>query len=110
MKVDTVWTRLGSVENLTFNASSLASTGWNGAGVGAVEVSQPDSDVLLYRESGTWTPTDGKQLSFTNVYRWTRLAETIRLEHLRFGTDNPVHLFDLGTVGHSHMASIKPHT
>jgi len=109
MALETVWSRLSSVRELTFDASSSASTGWVGKGIGKVDVSQPAADVLVYTESGTWAPDGGKQLKFTNVYRWTLLLETLRLEHLRFGTDNPVYLFDLGLVNDSRMVSVDPH-
>ena len=109
MTLDTVWTRLGSVRELTFSASSSASTGWTGSGTGTVDVSRTDTDILVYTESGTWSPTGGKPLSFTNVYRWTLLSDSMRLEHLRFGPDNPVYLFDLGIVDDARMESVAPH-
>lgn len=109
MKLENAWSRITSVRAFTFNASSDASTGWNGTGTGTVDISRPAADVLVYAESGTWTPSGGKQLSFTNVFRWTRLADTIRLEHLRFGADNPVYLFDLAIRDDSRLASVKPH-
>lgn len=109
MTLETVWSRLSSIRDLTFNASSSASTGWTGTGVGTVGVARPALDVLVCTESGTWTPNSGKQLSFSNVYRWTLQLQALRLEHLRFGVDNPVHLFDLGVVDDLRMASIEPH-
>ena len=109
MTLTTVWTRLISIRNLSFNASSSAATGWNGTGIGTVDVARPATDVLIYTESGTWTPDGGKQLAFTNSYRWTLLDQTLRLEHLRFGAGNPVYLFDLGIDQDSRMASVEPH-
>jgi len=111
MTIETVWARLGSIRNLTFKASSPTSTGWNGAGFGNVDVSHAATDVIVYSETGKWTPTGGKQLSFTNSYRWTINidASTIRLDHLRFGSDKPVYLFDLGILDDNCMASIDPY-
>ena len=109
MTLESAWSRISLIRKLTFNASSTASTGWTGTGVGTVEVSRPASDVLVLAESGTWMPKSGTQLSFINVFRWTLHPETIRLEHLRFGADNPVYLFDLGIVEDSRMASVDPH-
>jgi len=109
MTLETVWSRIAAVRDLTFNASSGASTGWTGTGVGTVDVSQSAADALVYTESGTWTPNGGKQLSFTNVYRWTLLPETLRLEHLRFGPENPVYLFDLAVIDDSRLGSVAPH-
>ena len=110
MTLKSVWSRLNSIRDLTFNASSSASTGWSGSGVATVNVTHPASGVLVSTESGTWTPEVGKQLAFTNVYRWTLQTQTLRLEHLRFGADNPVYLFDLGIVDESRMESVEPHT
>ncbi len=109
MTLDSVWSRLGVVRDLAFNASSSASTGWTGSGTGTVDVAQPSSDILVYTESGTWSPGGGNPLNFTNVYRWTLLSETLRLEHLRFGPDNPVYLFDLRIVDDERMESVAAH-
>lgn len=109
MALESVWSRLGSVSDLTFTASSSASTGWKGFGTGTVDVSHLTTEVLIYNESGTWSPNGGRQLSFTNVYRWTLLPDSIRLQHLRFGADNPVYLFDLGIVDDARMESVAPH-
>ncbi len=46
-------------------------------------------------ESGTWQPASGGPLNFSNLYRWSRVADSLRLEHLRFGADRPVFLFDM---------------
>ena len=110
MTLESVWSRLSSIRELAFKATSSASTGWTGSGVATVNVTLPASGVLVSSESGTWTPEVGKQLAFTNVYRWTLQTQTLRLEHLRFGADNPVYLFDLGIVDESRMESVKPHT
>lgn len=106
-----VWVRLGSIRSLKFNASSSASTGWCGVGEGKVEVSNPAANLLVFSETGAWTRRGGKQLSFTNLYRWTLQAEgrTIGLEHLRFGAERPVNLFDLCVVDEIRMESTAPH-
>ena len=109
MTLETVWKRLGSVRALTFNACSSSSTGWKGSGDGIVDVSRPAADVLVYAESGTWSLDNAKQLSFTNVYRWTLLTESLKLEHLRFGPENPVYLFDLSITDGDCMESVAPH-
>ena len=109
MTLAIVWDRIAEVSRLEFHAESDSTTRWAGSGVGTVEVTQPASNVLVYEETGTWKPSGGKQLAFTNVYRWTRLSQTLRLEHLRFGAENPVYLFDLATVDDSQLASVEPH-
>ena len=105
----TTWARIATVRQLAFSATSGADTGWQGSGVGVVEVSQPAPDVIVYKESGTWSLGGDKQLVFTNVYRWTLLAKALRLEHLRFGADNPVYLFDLAVIDDSRLESVEPH-
>ena len=109
MTLDSVWSRLGTIGELTFTTSSSASTGWSGSGTGTVDVAQPSSNILVYTEAGIWSPNGGKPLNFTNVYRWTLLPDSLRLEHLRFGPDNPVYLFDLGIVDGTRMKSVAPH-
>jgi hypothetical protein len=44
------------------------------------------------------------------VYRWTLIEpELIRLEHLRFGPDRPVLLFDLAPDSDEVWISVTPH-
>src|SRR5262249_28131253 len=48
---------------------------------------------------------------FNNVFRWTRISPTaVRLEHLRFGEDQPVLLFELHhQPDEMRWASANPH-
>ena len=77
----------------------------------ASRVEQPKPNVILYHESGTWTPLAGRETAFSNVFRWTVDSErgSIRLEHLRFGQGNPVYLFDLAPTADGVLESIEPH-
>ena len=106
-----IWDRLSSVTCLQFTATSESSTGWNGRGRGLIQVDHPDEHVLLFSESGHWTPEGSGEIAFRNVFRWTRDPETpsIRLEHLRFGPDNPVFLFDLQPTTPSFWNTVTPH-
>src|SRR4051812_3293702 len=58
MDVWGAWERLGTVRELSFEARSLSATnsGWNGSGVGAVEVEPSAPLTLIFLERGTWTP------------------------------------------------------
>jgi hypothetical protein len=95
MTLDYVWSRLSQVDALSFLARSTVETGWDGKGVGTV-VAECDGDTsIVFAETGTWTHKTGRENRFRNVFRWTRLDGKIRLEHLRFGKDHPVFLFDL---------------
>jgi hypothetical protein len=98
------------VRSLSFVANSKAEFGWNGRGVGSVEVHEAANAVLLFHERGTWRPEGREQdIRFSNVFRWTVCGGTIRLEHLRFGEDSPVYLFDLAPGGDREWRSVSPH-
>jgi hypothetical protein len=96
---------------VSFTASSGAASGWNGRGVGTVEVREAAADaVQVFHERGLWRPEGGERdIRFSNVFRWTVCGGTIRLEHLRFGEDHPVYLFDLAPAGDREWRSVSPH-
>lgn len=106
---DLLWETLARVRNLSFVAQSDSETGWRGAGSGAVAVQSFAPDVLVFRETGAWRTEGGRELSFRNTYRWTRLAASLRLEHLRFGESAPVFLFDLTAGENGDLVSATPH-
>jgi len=97
--VDQAWARLGTVRNLTFksHSRSVVTSGWEGDGAGDVVVAHAGPCTLVFHETGTWRSVEGREFQFSNSYRWTldRAHPYIRLEHLRFGADRPVLLFDL---------------
>jgi hypothetical protein len=110
MTTTQLWNLLRRVQSLSFVARSGAGTGWDGTGVGTVQVGECGQDVLTFTEEGTWRPeAGGRQTTFHNVYRWTLAGDLIRLEHLRFGADNPVYLFDLAQSGEREWRSMSPH-
>lgn len=88
---------LRRVQSLRFDAQSDAATGWDGVGTGSVTASEPAVGVVVFCEVGTWQPTaPGRPaIAFNNVFRWSILGDTLRLEHLRFGPEHPVLLFDM---------------
>lgn len=108
-----LWNRLQSVEELTFTAQSQAKvhTGWNGTGNGQVEVESVGPKELLFHEQGTFTLPSGRTSKFRNTYRWTMAddVQTLRLEHLRFGAENPVFLFAMAPHADGSFHSIEPH-
>jgi hypothetical protein len=105
-----LWNRLRLVRLLSFLARSRSRTAWTGTGVGTVELRRIGDGVVVWHEQGSWRPEDGpKDIRFTNVYRWTLLDDLLRLEHLRFGESNPVHLFDLAQVGEWEWRPASPH-
>ena len=113
MDIRNAWNRLRSVRELAFEARSQAATetGWNGSGIGKVEVQAVEAGVMLFHERGTWTQDGARQTTFSNVFRWTAEADhsSIRLEHLRFGPTQLVYLFNLVPAGDGILESSEPH-
>ncbi|MBC8143240.1 MAG: hypothetical protein H7Y38_17580 [Armatimonadetes bacterium] len=105
---DALWNALERVRALSFVAESDTRTGWCGAGAGLVAVSGT-ADTLVFAETGTWRTVAGAELGFRNTYRWTRLAHSLRLDHLRFGESEPVYLFDLAAHGNGVWESVTAH-
>ncbi len=105
------WERLKSVKQFIRIAKSKDENGWNGKGKGAVLVSNPTDNVLIFHERGSWQVKLDKDISFSNIFRWTldQSAGVISLEHLRFGPDQPVFLFHLTPTGNHLLASVDSH-
>ncbi len=102
---------LSSVSQLRFIASSdMENAGWNGEGRGDVEVVKQEN-VVVFNETGSWTTSEGTVLMFKNSFRWTHIPEreAYQLEHLRFGPDNPVFLFELVPTTDGGYISETPH-
>ena len=107
--IEEVWGLLRGARALTFTAHSEAGTGWDGAGTGSVAVSEPAPGVVVFEEAGRWQPSGRRSMAFFNVFRWSRLGEAIRLEHLRFGPASPVFLFDLAPGPDGTWREVSPH-
>ncbi|RYX84771.1 hypothetical protein EON83_09060 [bacterium] len=106
---DELWPRLLTVRTLNFESQSRTGSGWNGVGTGEVEVSDPQEGVLIWKESGRWRQNGGREIRFTNTFRWTQCAEQITLEHLRFGEKQPVFLFQLAPLSPYEWRDVEPH-
>lgn len=113
MDLEDVWQRLARVRSLEFRAHSTdtTATGWQGVGQGTVEVQAPSEETLVYREQGRWKSAAGASLAFTNSYRWTRHPSSglLSLEHLRFGDERPVSLFELAAASEGEWRSTAAH-
>lgn len=109
--LDEVLTLLRRVRSLRFDAQSGAATGWDGVGTGAVAVSEPAAGVVVFTESGTWQPSaPGRPaVAFNNVFRWSVAGDALRLEHLRFGPEHPVLLFDMAPGADGVWREVSPH-
>ena len=100
--------RLKEIQYLEFSSKSESSSGWSGLGKGRVDTEEQEAS-LIYKEKGVWISEAGKEISFKNTYRWTFEESQIRLEHLRFGEDQPVHLFYLKEESDGLWMSVCPH-
>ena len=101
---------LRRVRALRFVARSDAGTGWDGVGVGAVEVSELDAGTVVFTEAGEFRSAAARPaIRFHNLFRWSLAGETLRLEHLRFGPNHPVHLFDMATTADGTWREVTPH-
>ena len=107
------WKRLSRVKQLTFHAKTKSrdEDGWNGKGKGEVTITKEGENVLIFNEKGSWMGKEGKETSFSNIFRWTLDPQVgmISLEHLRRGVDNPVFLFHLQPSSLHSLASIDSH-
>ncbi len=104
-----VWSLLQVVSALRFEAQSEAATGWNGIGTGTVMVSEPEPRVVVFDEAGTWQSPGRAMIRFANVFRWSNTGASLRLEHLRFGAENPVFLFEMAPNADGEWHEVSPH-
>jgi hypothetical protein len=110
LPVHPLWDLLCRVRSLSFVARSGAGTGWDGQGIGTVEAREAGDGILTWHERGTWRREGSdRDIRFTNVYRWTLADGLLRLEYLRFGEANPVHLLDLARAGDREWQPASPH-
>ena len=81
-----------------------------GHGTGRVQSEVPRGDTVVMRESGRWRPNGMAELAFTNAYRWTAIdPQTLSLEHLRRGTDQPVLLGSLTKASEDRWSTVDPY-
>ncbi len=111
--LSTYWERLFLVKHLTFNARSKSKEEgrWNGRGSGEVFIKKESDTVLFFQEKGTWITDTGREIDFSNTFRWTldRKACLLSLEHLRRGVNHPVFLFHLAPAGDRTLRSVDSH-
>ena len=103
------WNRLLTIKKLQFTSDSKIHSGWEGSATGIVKIMSPNDSEIVFHETGTFTTLAGDDLSFKNTFRWIRINDNIRLEHLRFGVNHPVFLFDIAWVRGASFNSVHPH-
>ena len=106
--INSIWQQLRRTNTLYSECSSRLETGWNGRGLGQVDVEEPNGQTLIFNEQGRWDSGKGMRLPFRNVYRWTLNDDQISLSHLRFGIDRPVFLIDLAPA-QGRLCAVEPH-
>jgi len=108
-----IWNLLGRVQSLKLTAETKEPRSFfhNATASGSVRVSKADGRILTFHESGVWTSIDHQTVDFRNIYRWSLSdsEDTIRLTHLRYGDDYPVHLVDFIFSDENFMQSFQPH-
>jgi Family of unknown function (DUF6314) len=111
--LETFWEKLLNIQTMCFSAKSktLGLSGWNGIGKGSVDIKRIDDTIITFHERGTWISEENKKLDFSNVFKWSLNATqgVISLEHLRFGPQNPVFLFELVPVDANRLESLDSH-
>lgn len=111
MNTDNCKQRLSLIKNYKFFATSNKDDGLNGTGLGTVSIeTDPINNTLLFFEEGHFENARGRFKSH-NIYKWTFKAfeNCISLEHLRFGAENAVYLFDMVYDDHNLWSSKCPH-
>lgn len=107
-----LWQRLLQVKHLSFSAQSKAeqSSGWNGIGKAKVEIHPAAARSIIFKEQGSWTSHEGKQFDFKNALRWTWHASkpVFILEHLHYGPEHPIVLFELKPINLTQFEMIQP--
>lgn len=108
-----IWKLMGQVQSLKLAATTgdRRSFFHNATAMGSVAVSKTENRVITFHEKGSWKSTDGQTADFRNIYRWSLSDrhDTIRLMHLRYGADHPVHLVDFAAEGGDILQSFQPH-
>lgn len=107
-----LWKRLLRVKHLSFSAQSKAEhpSGWNGIGKAKVEIHRVASHSVIFKEEGNWTSHEGNQFDFKNALRWTWHGSKplLILEHLHYGPEHPIVLFELKPMSQTQFEVVQP--
>lgn len=103
------WGRFQKVHAFAVEAVGNDLERWQGQG--RVEVRQPASRVIEWKERGRWTTGAKGLTSFRNTYRWMLSPEQscLSLAHLRRGSSRPISLLDLEPAGEGRFVARAPH-
>jgi len=107
-----LWSRLLRVKTFYFELDSrveVEDMGWKGTGSGLVEFSQPNDDVLDWKQHGCWRQNGGCEVQFFNPFRWTKFKESIGLAQTQFAQELPVFSFEVAYITSGKWCNVKPH-
>lgn len=111
--IQTFWTKLLKIKKLNFEAKTKNKTdnGWNGKGIGEVNIIKESDTSIIFNEKGKWLDKNNQEIVFTNSFRWTLHLDTkmIALEHLRRGIQSPVFLIYLTPTSSKILSSVNTH-
>ena len=96
------WKQIGKTTHLKFSAKTKEEERTIlRRGIAGVDVKFPSKSTIIFLEKGAWIIDEIPSTSFSNQFRWTLQLEKnrISLEHLRYGENNPVLLFQLKPSG-----------
>ncbi|MBI3211254.1 MAG: hypothetical protein HYZ47_01015 [Simkania negevensis] len=100
--ISTIWTLLESL-----CAVDLFTLPTEKKGKGVVLPYKEGDNQLILQETGRW---EGEvSIPYYNSFRFTKYSDFLSLEHLRFGKNHPVFLFDLVPQTEKGCISRSPH-
>lgn len=104
-----IWQRMQHTRS--FSILFQVGTGEGGTGEGEVRPCSSGESCLLFEERGILQWEKGREIPFSNTYRWTldRSQRSLALEHLRYGPAHPVFLTELTPFAFNSLEGLGPH-
>ncbi len=106
------WEKLSCIRQLSFSVKTRQGQEQSTrTGRADVIVTSPSPAVLVFQEKGYWLLDHQIDTAFSNSFRWSLdlNASLISIEHLRYGTANPVFLFHLTPTKFHVLESVDAH-
>ena len=107
------WDLLPEIRQLRIDATDVSSPGALGpiSGTATVTISARTGDTVDWEEEGAWDSPAGRAVRFRNRLRWALVPSgmSLKLAHLRQGTDSPVWLCEFEPTPDSVLRTREPH-
>ena len=101
-----IFARIKELSTKRFNSNGILTHSFSGS----VQTKVILSNEIHFNEFIHWENESSLLINSRNTYRWMFCnSGNIKLEHLRFGKDNPVFLVELFPSGKNEWSSIQPH-